>query len=198
MSNVSVLTSSLTKSKIFICCEISAEVNTFEDFYMSPEDGLFSKQKLLGEVVEIIERVISSGVHAVSSEWFTLDLSMPQVRVMFLLLQEGALRMGDMATSLGVSMPRATALIDKLVDRELVVRWTGQGDRRSVLCRLTKQGEELGSRLLAERKSRWEERLMNLTPSELRRVYQAMELIVYRSRKPVDESQLVGVEAMRN
>ena len=49
-----------------------------------------------------------------------------------------------------------------------------------------------------QRKSRWEERLMNLTPLELRKVYEAMELIVYRSAKPANESHMVGVEAMRN
>ena len=59
----------------------------------------------------------------------------------------------------------------------MVDRWTDPEDRRSVLCGLTEEGKELGQRLLAERRSRWEERLAPLSLADLKRVCEAMELV---------------------
>ena len=153
------------------------------------DDYSASRDHLLARALEDIERVVQSSPHTVSREWFTMDLNMPQVRVVFLLLQEEPLRMSDMAGSLGVSMSRVTGLVDKLVERELVTRWTDQYDRRSVLCCLTEAGKELGGRLLAERRSRWEERLNHLTVSELKKVCQAMEIISNANEVSVERNE---------
>ena len=136
-----------------------------------------TKEELLAQVVDILEEVTRSGPSTIAQEWFTLDLTMPQVRVVFLLLQESPLRMSDLASSLGISFSRATGVVDRLVEQELVSRWTDPDDRRSVLCALTGQGEELGQRLLAARRARWEERLASLSHSELIKVRKAMELM---------------------
>ena len=77
-----------------------------------------AKEYLLTRVIDIFEEVTRSGPYSVSREWFTMDLTMPQVRVLFLLLQEGALRMSGLASTLDVSMSSATGLVDRLVDKE--------------------------------------------------------------------------------
>ncbi len=163
---------------------------------MASDDYLASRGQLLSRALEDIERVIQSGPHSVSREWFTIDLNMPQIRVVFLLLQEEPLRMSDMAASLEVSMSRVTGLIDKLVERELVTRWTDQYDRRSVLCCLTEAGKELGGRLLAERRFRWEERLNHLNVSELKKFCQAMELVLNANRIPTDRNESRALESV--
>ena len=53
---------------------------------MTPAEAQSSREYLLNQVIDILEEVTRSGPRAVSPEWFTLDLSMPQVRVVFLLL----------------------------------------------------------------------------------------------------------------
>ena len=163
---------------------------------MSSDDYLASRGQLLSRALEDIERVIQSGPHSVSREWFTMDLNMPQIRVVFLLLQEEPLRMSDMSASLDVSMSRVTGLIDKLVERELVTRWTDQYDRRSVLCCLTEAGKELGGRLLAERRFRWEERLNHLNVSELKKFCQAMELVLNANRIPTERNESWALESV--
>ena len=163
---------------------------------MSSDDYLASRGQLLSRALEDIERVIQSGPHSVSREWFTMDLNMPQIRVVFLLLQEEPLRMSDMSASLDVSMSRATGLIDKLVERGLVTRWTDQYDRRSVLCCLTEAGKELGGRLLAERRFRWEERLNHLNVSELKKFCQAMELVLNANRIPTERNESWALESV--
>ena len=134
-----------------------------------------SRQQLMVRVIDTLEEVTRSGPYSVSPEWFTLDLSMPQMRVVFLLFQEGSLRMSELASALDVSMSRATGLADSLVEKNLINRWADPDDRRSVLCALTEQGHELSRRLLAARRSRWEERLSPLTQEELEEVCRAME-----------------------
>ena len=163
---------------------------------MASDDYPASRNYLLARALEDIERVVQSGPHTVSREWFTMDLNMPQVRVLFLLLQEEPLRMSDMAASLGVSMSRVTGLIDKLVERELVTRWTDKYDRRSVLCGLTEPGKELGSRLLAEKMSRWEERLNHLTVSELKKVCQAMEIVLNATHISTERNESLELESV--
>ena len=136
-----------------------------------------SKEQLLARVSSILEEIARSGPYAVSPEWFTLDLTMPQVRAVFLLLQGNPQRMTNLASTLAISFSRATGLVDQLVEKELVTRWTDPEDRRSVLCVLTEQGKELGHRLLMERRSRWEERLAPLSVADLTKVCKAMEMI---------------------
>ncbi|MSQ22660.1 MAG: MarR family transcriptional regulator [Dehalococcoidia bacterium] len=136
-----------------------------------------SKEQLLARVADILTEVARSGSYAISPEWFTVDLTMPQARVVFLLMQKGIQRMNNLASTLAISFSRVTALMDQLVEKGLVERWTDPDDRRSVLCALTSQGKELAQRLLMERRSRWEERLAPLSVDELPRVQEAMELV---------------------
>ena len=164
---------------------------------MTPGEVQPSKEYPLDRVVDILDEVTRSGPHAVSPEWFTLDLTMPQVRVVFLLLQEGSLRMSELASTLDVSMSRATGLVDRLVDKDLVNRWPDSEDRRSVLCALTEQGLELGQRLLAARRSRWEERLAPLSQSELKKVGRAMELVLDAIRRAMPETESVPSDVLR-
>ena len=155
----------------------------------TPADAQASREYLLNQVIDILEEVTRSEPRAVSPEWFTLDLSMPQVRVVFLLMQERSLRMSELASALDISMSRATGLVDRLVEKNLVSRWPDQEDRRSVLCALTKQGSELGHGLLAARRSRWEERLSSMSQAELKKVYTAMELVRSAARRAVQETE---------
>lgn len=136
-----------------------------------------SKERLLASVSEMLTEVARCVPYTVSPEWFTVDLTMPQARGVFLLMQNGIQRMNSLSFTLDISFSRATALMDQLVEKGMVERWTDPEDRRSVLCALTEDGKELAQRLLMERRSRWEERLAPLSMGELQRVSDAMELV---------------------
>ena len=136
-----------------------------------------SKERLLASIAEMFTEVARRGPYTVSPEWFTVDLTMPQARVVFLLMQKGIQRMNSLSFTLEISFSRATALMDQLVEKGMVERWTDPEDRRSVLCALTEDGKELAQRLLMERRSRWEERLASLSVEEIQRVSDAMELV---------------------
>ena len=177
--------------------EISWVGEILRESEMTPGDEQGSRGYLLSRVVDILEEVTRSGPHTVSPEWFTVSLTMPQLRMVFLLLQERSLRMSDLAGTLDVSMSRATGLVDRLVEKGMVSRWPDPEDRRSVLCALTEQGRELGQRLLAARRSRWEERLAPLSQAELKRVCLAMELVLSAAHRTMPEEEPATAEALR-
>ena len=136
-----------------------------------------SEEQLLDQILLLIESIITSGPFAISRDWFSLQLRIAHVKILFLLLIEGPKRMTELSRSLDISLSGSTSLIDRLVEQNLVDRKVDPNNRRSVICILTKEGNLLTTRLLRERRSKWEYRLKNLNKQELILVNQAMELI---------------------
>ena len=91
---------------------------------MSPK-----QTQLIVEEMEHILRALRSGI---PQEWFTLELTMPQLRALFALREEGRSRMGTLAALLGMSLSGATGLMDRLLEKGLVERAVDPDDRRSV------------------------------------------------------------------
>ena len=75
----------------------------------------------------------------------TVDLSLPQYRVLAMLEETSALS-SDLAERLAVRPPTVTAVVDGLVTRGLVERRTVEGDRRRVDHVLTDAGREVLAR----------------------------------------------------
>jgi DNA-binding MarR family transcriptional regulator len=72
----------------------------------------------------------------------TLDLTMPQYRVMGI-LAEGSAAASGLADRLAVRPPSITAVIDGLVSRGLVDRKHEDTDRRRIALRLTEEGARM-------------------------------------------------------
>lgn len=68
-------------------------------------------------------------------------LPAPQYMVLRTLLQEGEMRVSDIATTLGVKNPGASGLIQILEDEGLVARRNDADDHRVVLVSITPEGE---------------------------------------------------------
>jgi DNA-binding MarR family transcriptional regulator len=85
--------------------------------------------------------------------------------------------MGVIAWRLNSSQSAATSMIDRLVDKDLVVRVPDKDDRRVVACQLTGTGREEMERLWRINRMRIAKMADYLTIEELRRVVEAMELL---------------------
>jgi long-chain acyl-CoA synthetase len=72
----------------------------------------------------------------------TMDLTLPQYRVMGI-LAEGSAAASGLAERLTVRPPSITAIIDGLVARGLVDRKHEDSDRRRIAVRLTPEGERI-------------------------------------------------------
>jgi len=55
--------------------------------------------------------------------------------------------MSALALDLGVTLGTTTGLVDRLVERDVVVREGQRDDRRVVLCRLSDEGQKTVSRI---------------------------------------------------
>lgn len=90
---------------------------------------------------------ISQALHAAADpEWLQLDLTMAQLKALFVLADE-ALTVGGLSGLLGISKPAASILVEHLVQAGLVTRAEDALDRRRTMVRLTAEGDELVTRL---------------------------------------------------
>jgi len=102
-----------------------------------------------------------------AGRWRDLDISMQQLRAIYLLRDEEVATVGRLAELFGIGLPAASVLADRLVRAGYVERHEDTADRRRVLLTLTRAGIQLvtelreGSHLLLRR---W---MAQLSPDDL-------------------------------
>lgn len=101
------------------------------------------KAQLIERVLELEEKVYRALRPIVPKEWLSIDLTMPQLKVLLLLFTDGPTRMSVLASALSVSMTTTTGIIDRMVQHGLLVRDSDPEDRRAVVCKLSEKGQEL-------------------------------------------------------
>ena len=128
--------------------------------------------ELAEQLVEIMQRMSVQMRSRPPAEWSDLELTMPQTRALSH-LRDGPRRMREIATFLGVGMPSATSMVDRLVKKGLVERQEDSADRRVVACRLTADGVEAVERFWRMSRIKAEAMAGALTLDELRAVVPA-------------------------
>lgn len=133
---------------------------------------------LVVSTMELSERAFRLLFPLLPKQWLSLDLSTSQLKVVLLLLLNGPSRMSTIASSLGVSLATATGVVDRLVERGIVVREGDPGDRRVVLCRLSKKGEKMLVELWQLAGQRVETMFRSLSEEKLLTVKKGLEALV--------------------
>jgi MarR family transcriptional regulator, 2-MHQ and catechol-resistance regulon repressor len=98
-----------------------------------------------------------------------------QIRILHQLGWSGPKKMKDIAESLSVSMPSATAVIDKMVKARLVQRREDPRDRRVTLVSLADEGRKAIKRLYRIHEERLAEVLSLLPPKKQHELIAAFE-----------------------
>ena len=80
------------------------------------------KEGLIENILQLSDRAFRELLPIVPKEWLRLDLTMSQLKGVFLLFISGPSRMSDIASALGVSLATATGVVDRLVERDIVHR----------------------------------------------------------------------------
>jgi MarR family transcriptional regulator, organic hydroperoxide resistance regulator len=86
-------------------------------------------------------------LNAKSHRWRDIDITMQQLRAIYLLRDEGEVTVSRLAEMFDMGLPAASLLADRLVRAGLVERGADAGDRRRVLLRLTRAGDRLVTEL---------------------------------------------------
>ena len=118
-----------------------------------------------------VEEQISALVRLISvvdaRPWMSLDITMPQFKVMLFLWHARRARVGVLAENLGIHLSNVTGILDRLVEAGFVCREDDAEDRRLVVSRLTPKGEATLAHLYDSRAASIGERLTKLSAEEL-------------------------------
>lgn len=139
------------------------------------------QEEIIENILQLTDRAFKELLPMVPKEWLHLNLTMPQLKVVLFLFISGPSRMSEIASALGVSLATATGVLDRLVERGLVIREGDPEDRRVVVCHLSAEGEKLISGLWQLSRDRAGELMRSLTPSQLLLVLQALEALLQAS-----------------
>lgn len=105
-------------------------------------------------------------------------LSLPQVKALGFLGSHGRCSVGELAAGVGASMPSASELVDRLVERGLAERAVNPEDRRQVLVGPTAAAGKVHAELRALRAAQIRLALSRLEPAERPVFVRSLEALV--------------------
>lgn len=104
-------------------------------------------------------------------------VSVPQFRALAFVHRHPRASLSDVADHLGVTPPTASALIDRLVRRRLLVRAGHPEERRRVILTLTRAGRRLFEQARATTRRRVAEVLAGVPADGLRKISEGLALL---------------------
>jgi DNA-binding MarR family transcriptional regulator len=111
--------------------------------------------------------------------WSDVNITLPQLKVLGLLLSQGHPVSGrELAGLLGVGPSAVTPLVDRLVDHGYVRREEDRQDRRVTRLLVTDAGLELLRRMMAGRREMMAELLRQLSAEELATVNRSFDILL--------------------
>ncbi len=132
------------------------------------------KDVLINDILTRADRLFRELLPTVPKDLLALDVTMPQTKILLLLHVTGPRRMSDLASELGVSLPAATSLVDRLVDKGYVIRETRQDDRRVVVCHLSEAGQKAIGLIWQSARKRSHELLESMAIAKLQMLNEAL------------------------
>ncbi len=72
-----------------------------------------------------------------------VELTFPQIMLLIELQKCGTCNMGELSQRLRVTQGVATRMVDRLLEKDVVERERGEGDRRVVMVKPTRKGSEI-------------------------------------------------------
>ncbi|MHB1417854.1 MAG: MarR family winged helix-turn-helix transcriptional regulator, partial [Chloroflexota bacterium] len=136
------------------------------------------ERDILIERILTMDRRFNRNLHLEwGREWANVDLTMPQLKVLFLVGAGEGVNMTNLARTLGMTLSTLTGVVDRLANQGLVRRQDDTHDRRVVLLYPTDEGALLTERLVRAGRERFRLILERLNPADLRRVAEALDTL---------------------
>jgi len=156
--------------------------------------GETSTTGLIERILQLSDRAFRELLPIVPKEWLRLDLTMPQLKVAVYLFINQSSRMSELASALDVSLATATGVVDRLVEKGLVVRESDPEDRRVVRCHLSEKGESLIGGLWKLARDRVGELLRALDTPDLVKTEELLKALLKAgelTRRDLEESRQI-------
>jgi len=137
-----------------------------------------TRSEMVDRTLQFADKVTRELLPLTPKETLLLDITMAQLKVVFVIYLNGPVRMGTLALALGVSLPTVSATVDRLVNRGILVREDDPDDRRAVYCRLSELGQSMLNQLWESARERTRQMLTELSIDELEVVNQALKILL--------------------
>jgi DNA-binding MarR family transcriptional regulator len=143
---------------------------------------------VVNDILSLSDHLFRALLPTVPDELLTLDVTMPQLKILLLLYIHGPFRMSALANELKVTLPTATSLVDKLVDKNYIQRDTQSDDRRVVLCKLSEGGQKAISGIWVSSRNRCQQILLAVDLEKLNMFKAALEAMLKSAgSQPADQ-----------
>ena len=136
------------------------------------------EKHLLAKLIELQRQVDHDCRQYELDAWLRLHLSMGQLKALFFISNRGPATAGKLADAIKVTPANATGIIDRLLEKNLIIRNHDPNDRRVILLRSTSQGDELVAELRQKRKERLTELFNHLPAEDAEIVKQSLQIMV--------------------
>ena len=129
-------------------------------------------ENLMGATEELYTLLLCLNRKVFSHDDIIKRLSIPpsHAKVIFHLHCGGEASVSEIAKNLSISKSNMTPIIDKLIQENLVERFTDSNDRRIIRVRVTEKGHEFCLKQREKTKKHLEEKISSLSPEELERI----------------------------
>ncbi|MGE2722399.1 MarR family winged helix-turn-helix transcriptional regulator [Mycolicibacterium celeriflavum] len=131
--------------------------------------------ELSGELQRVLSRVFSVLRRSDTSRADAGDLTLAQLSILLTLLEQGPMRMTDLAAHERVRTPTTTVAIRRLEKLGLVKRSRDPSDLRAVLVDITPEGRAQHQEALEVRRAHLASLLAKLGPEDLETLTKAIE-----------------------
>jgi DNA-binding MarR family transcriptional regulator len=144
----------------------------------------FAKSERIDATIAALSTLWDKDPHDVP-EWVAQEVTLGQMRLLFLLSKNGPAPMSRVAEWLGVGLPTASGAVERVERHGLVSRQHRLDDRRVVECQLTDAGRHLMDEITGMRLEAMRDILGVLSEEELDQMAHLISIVVERrSAKP--------------
>ncbi|HEX2915871.1 MAG TPA: MarR family transcriptional regulator [Chloroflexia bacterium] len=148
-----------------------------------------NKPELVEEVVGVFRHLSQGWQKEMMAALMEIDLSMAQLRTLFVMARQEPITIGQVAEKLGIGIPTASHLVEKLVQAELAERAEDPADRRRTMVRLTESGLTLARRLGHGREELFRTLLFQLSDEELSAIIVGLGALLRVTEKELNNRQ---------
>lgn len=137
-----------------------------------------SRARMVEGIIRAVGELVLTQKNADIPSWVDSDLTVSQLRAIYLLAHHGPLGIGELAGLLKIGNPATSILVQQLVQRNLVERLENPRDRRRTFARLTERGYSLVRDRVERREAQFLPRLNRLSDEELSGLLRGLEALL--------------------
>lgn len=135
------------------------------------------REVLIDEAMSRLDALIARRRRSFCDQPIPRDVSMPQMHILIGLQERGPTTVSDLAVSLEISIPSASAIVDRMEDHGLVRRVRDEDDRRVVHVTITERGAQIVEEMVGLHREGACRLLGKMTGEELEHVTRALAAV---------------------